>query len=413
MRFGSTPVASPLPEGTIAPSDGRLPRGVTHRAADRNLGLYVHIPFCAVRCGYCDFNTYTAEELDGVSRDSYPESALLEMDLAATVLAEAGLPERQLSSVFFGGGTPTLLGPDPLLRVLERATALWGLVPGAEVTIEANPDSVSEDDLARLARGGVTRVSVGVQSVVPSVLATLDRTHTPERVPLTVAAVRKSGLAVSVDVIFGSPGETLEQWATTVQAAIALEPDHISAYSLIVEPGTALARRIQKGQLPVPDDDLQAEMYVLADEAFSRAGYSWYEISNWAKSPERESVHNRSYWSNEDWWGIGPGAHSHVGGVRWWNVKHPSAYAKRLEEGVSPAHAREVLQPEDQALERVLLGLRLREGIPKDWIEPAKGPVIADFIARGLVDGREALTGRLVLTREGRLVADHLVRELT
>jgi putative oxygen-independent coproporphyrinogen III oxidase len=390
-----------------------LPHGVSRGATDRNFGLYVHIPFCAVRCGYCDFNTYTADELDGVSRDSYPESALLEMDIAAAVLAEAGLPERQLSSVFFGGGTPTLLGPDPLLRVLERATALWGVAPGAEVTIEANPDSVSEDDLARLARGGVTRVSVGVQSVVPSVLATLDRTHTPERVPLTVAAVKKAGLAVSVDLIFGSPGETLEQWATTVQAAIELEPDHISAYSLIVEPGTALARRIQKGQLPVPEDDLQAEMYVLADEAFSRAGYSWYEISNWARSPERESVHNRSYWSNEDWWGIGPGAHSHVGGVRWWNVKHPSAYAKRLEEGVSPAHAREVLQPEDQALERVLLGLRLREGIPKDWIEPAKGPVIADFIARGLVDGREALAGRLVLTREGRLVADHLVRELT
>ncbi|MCF8549908.1 MAG: radical SAM family heme chaperone HemW [Pontimonas sp.] len=404
---------SPLPEGDPAPSDGRLPHGVSRGATDRNFGLYVHIPFCAVRCGYCDFNTYTADELDGVSRDSYPESALLEMDIAAAVLAEAGLPERQLSSVFFGGGTPTLLGPDPLLRVLERATALWGVAPGAEVTIEANPDSVSEDDLARLARGGVTRVSVGVQSVVPSVLATLDRTHTPERVPLTVAAVKKAGLAVSVDLIFGSPGETLEQWATTVQAAIELEPDHISAYSLIVEPGTALARRIQKGQLPVPEDDLQAEMYVLADEAFSRAGYSWYEISNWAKSPERESVHNRSYWSNEDWWGIGPGAHSHVGGARWWNVKHPSAYAKRLDEGVSPAHAREVLQPDDQALERVLLGLRLREGIPKDWIEPAKGPVIADFIARGLVDGREALAGRLVLTREGRLVADHLVRELT
>jgi oxygen-independent coproporphyrinogen-3 oxidase len=228
-----------------------------------------------------------------------------------------------------------------------------------------------------------------------------------------VAAVKKAGLAVSVDLIFGSPGETLEQWATTVQAAIELEPDHISAYSLIVEPGTALARRIQKGELPVPDDDLQAEMYVLADEAFSRAGYSWYEISNWAKSPERESAHNRSYWSNEDWWGIGPGAHSHVGGVRWWNVKHPSAYAKRLEEGVSPAHAREVLQPEDQALERVLLGLRLREGIPKDWIELAKKPVIADFIARGLIEGREALAGRLVLTRAGRLMADHLVRELT
>jgi oxygen-independent coproporphyrinogen-3 oxidase len=390
-----------------------LPEGVSTGATDRNLGLYVHIPFCAARCGYCDFNTYTADELEGVSRDSYPGSALRELDLAATVLREAGLPERPLSTVFFGGGTPTLLGPEPLLRMFERAKNLWGLAPGAEVTVEANPDSVSEDDLGALAQGGVTRVSVGVQSVVPSVLRTLDRTHTPERVPLTVAAVKKAGLAVSVDLIFGSPGETLEQWAATVTAAIELQPDHISAYSLIVEPGTALARRIQRGELPEPDDDLQAEMYVLADEAFSRAGYSWYEISNWAKSHERESVHNRSYWSNEDWWGIGPGAHSHVGGVRWWNVKHPSAYAKRLAEGVSPAHAREVLLAEDQALERVLLGLRLREGIPKEWIDPAKGPVIAEFIARDLVDGRQALAGRQVLTRAGRLVADHLVRELT
>jgi putative oxygen-independent coproporphyrinogen III oxidase len=406
-------VPSPLPEGDLAPSDGRLPEGVSTGAAARTLGLYVHIPFCAARCGYCDFNTYTADELEGVSRDSYPESALREMDLAATVLREAGLPERQLFTVFFGGGTPTLLGPEPLLRMFEHAKNLWGLAPGAEVTVEANPDSVSEDDLVTLAQGGVTRVSVGVQSVVPSVLATLDRTHTPERVPLTVAAVKNAGLAVSVDLIFGSPGETLEQWATTVQAAIELEPDHISAYSLIVEPGTALARRIAKGELEVPDDDLQAEMYVLADEAFSQAGYSWYEISNWAKTPDRESVHNRSYWSNEDWWGIGPGAHSHVGGVRWWNVKHPSAYAKRLEEGVSPAHAREVLSPDHQALERVLLGLRLREGIPKTWIDPSKGAVVADFIARGLLDGRAALAGNLVLTRPGRLMADHLVRELT
>ena len=404
---------SPLPEGDLAPSDGRLPEGVSTGAADRTLGLYVHIPFCAARCGYCDFNTYTADELEGVSRDSYPESALREMDLAATVLREAGLPERQLSTVFFGGGTPTLLGPEPVLRMFEHAKNLWGLAPGVEVTVEANPDSVSEHDLVALAQGGVTRVSVGVQSVVPSVLATLDRTHTPERVPLTVAAVKNAGLAVSVDLIFGSPGETLEQWATTVQAAIELEPDHISAYSLIVEPGTALARRITKGELPAPDDDLQAEMYVLADEAFSQAGYSWYEISNWAKTPDRESVHNRSYWSNEDWWGIGPGAHSHVGGVRWWNVKHPSAYAKRLEEGLSPAHAREVLSPDHQALERVLLGLRLREGIPKTWIDASKGPVVADFIARGLLDGRAALAGNLVLTRPGRLMADHLVRELT
>lgn len=404
---------SPLPEGARAPSDGLLPTSVRDGAKDRNFGLYVHIPFCAVRCGYCDFNTYTATELDGISQDSYPESALAEMDLAATVMKAAGLPKRSLSSISFGGGTPTLLGPEPLLRILDRATELWGVIPGSEISVEANPDSVTQADLHDLAAGGVTRISIGVQSVVPSVLATLDRTHSPEAVPEIVAAVRRAGLSVSLDLIFGSPLETLEEWRQTLEAAIALEPDHISAYSLIVEPGTALARQISRGKLPMPDDDVQAQMYSLTDELLSRAGYGWYEISNWAHGVEHESPHNRSYWSNEDWWGIGPGAHSHVGGVRWWNVKHPSAYAKRLESGVSPAHAREVLSPEQVALERVLLGLRRREGIPRTWVGPERSSMIADFIAQGLLEGRAAIAGQLVLTGAGRLVADHLVRELT
>lgn len=347
-----------------------------------------------------------------MSREDYPESARAELDFAHSVLRRSGLPERPLSSVSFGGGTPTLLGPEPLIATLERARSLWGIVEGAEISVEANPDSVSLEDLERLAEGGVTRLSVGVQSVVPSVLATLDRTHSPEKVPEVIGWARDAGLGVSIDLIFGSPGETLEQWATTVEAAIALTPDHISAYSLIVEPGTALARRISRGELATPDDDVQADMYSLADDAFGAAGFEWYEISNWARDDSLQAHHNRTYWSAHDWWGVGPGAHSHVGGVRWWNVKHPSAYVRRIKDAASPAHAREILSEDEQTLERIMLGLRVREGIASSWVSSEKTPIIAGLIGQGLLEGPAALAGRLVLTKPGRLVADYVVRQL-
>jgi len=337
---------------------------------------------------------------------------MAEMGLAHAVLGSLEIAPRSLSTVFFGGGTPTLLGPDPLLEMLGRAGELWGIVEDAEITVEANPDSVDAADLDRLAAGGVTRVSFGVQSVETEVLATLDRTHDPRAVPGVIQAAKDAGLQVSVDLIFGSPGETLAQWENTLTHALSWEPDHISAYALIVEPGTALARRIDRGELAPPDDDLHADMYVLADQLLSAGGYDWYEISNWAKRPQSISRHNRSYWSAEDWWGIGPGAHSHVGGVRWWNVKHPAAYAQRLAHGVSPAHAREVLTPEQQRVEAILLGLRLREGIPSNLVGAEKAPIIAAFIGRGYLEGAAALAGRLVLTSAGRLLADYVIREL-
>lgn len=404
---------STLPPGDPAPPDGSLPSSVSIGADQRALGLYVHVPFCRVRCGYCDFNTYTAEEIQGVSHTSYPSSAVAEMEFAARVLREAGLPERPLSTVFFGGGTPTLLGPTPLVGMLERARTLWGLTPDAEVTVEANPDSVTAADLQELRAGGFTRVSLGVQSVVPKVLATLDRTHDPEVVPRVIEAARDAGLQVSVDLIFGTPGETLEDWTRTITSALSWNSDHISAYALIVEAGTALARQIARGHIASPDDDLQADMYLVADKVFQAAGYHWYEISNWAQAPHLESRHNRSYWSAEDWWGIGPGAHSHVGGVRWWNVKHPAAYVARMTEGVSPAHARELLSDEQTLMEKILLGLRMREGIPRSWVAPDKTAVIAELLGREYLEPEGALQGRLTLTRTGRLVADHVVRELT
>jgi oxygen-independent coproporphyrinogen-3 oxidase len=390
-----------------------LPVSAAAGAESRDLGLYIHVPFCAVRCGYCDFNTYTAQELDGVSQASYPAQAMAEITFAKRALDDSGVLQRPLSTVFLGGGTPTLLGPEPLAAMLEHARETFGLASDAEVTVEANPDSVSALDLQALAGAGVTRVSFGVQSSDPSVLATLDRTHDPERVPAVIQWARDAELQVSVDLIYGTPGETLESWRATLQSALELEPDHISAYALIVERGTALAARISRGELSMPDDDLHAEMYTLADQLLLEAGYAWYEVSNWARTPAHQSRHNLSYWTSEDWWGIGPGAHSHVGGVRWWNVKHPSAYAARIGEGVSPAQAREVLAAHTAQMERVLLGIRVRHGVAVSDIAPGRQAQIAEWVSRGLVEGRELLAGRVVPTLQGRLVADFLARELT
>jgi oxygen-independent coproporphyrinogen-3 oxidase len=294
------------------------------------------VPFCATRCGYCDFNTYTASELGGgASRASYAASAIAEIRLARRVLGDVDLP---VSTVFLGGGTPTLLPPGDLVAILDALRTEFGLAPDAEVTTEANPDSVDAASLRSLREGGFTRVSFGMQSAVPHVLATLDRTHDPARLPDVVAAARGAGFdGVSVDLIYGTPGESLTDWRTSVEAALALEPDHVSAYALVVEEGTRMAMQVRRGELPPPDDDDLADKYVVADELFTAAGRPWYEVSNWAAEPRQQCRHNLGYWRGDSWWGIGPGAHSHVGGVRWWNVKHPAAYAARLASGASPA----------------------------------------------------------------------------
>jgi oxygen-independent coproporphyrinogen-3 oxidase len=363
-----------------------------------------------VRCGYCDFNTYTSTELQGARQDDYIDEVRREIDLAATVLRDAGMPERELSTVFFGGGTPTLLPAKDLVRALASLRETWGLADGAEVTTEANPDTVDEKYLHELHEGGFTRVSFGVQSAVPHVLATLDRTHDPLKVPEVVTAAQRVGLAVSVDLIYGTPGESLEDWRVSLEQAISLGTGHISAYALIVEEGTALERRIRRGEIPEPDDDLQADMYELADQMLADAGFQWYEVSNFARSAGERSRHNLSYWKNEDWWGFGPGSHSHIGGTRFWNVKHPAAYAQKLTRGESPAAGRE--QPDEQAtqLERVLLEIRLREGTSSANFASA---AIAALIGDGLVTFEAARAGRLELTLRGRLRADEVVRRLT
>ena len=406
------PVPSALPIADEAPLDGRLPASVSEGAGERNFGVYLHVPFCRVRCGYCDFNTYTAEELRGTRRSDYAGQAIREISLAADVLVDAGLSRRPASTVFFGGGTPTLLPVTDLTAMLAAVRDTWGVVPDAEITTEANPDSVDADYLQALKAAGFTRVSFGMQSAVPHVLATLDRTHDPERVPLVVRWARDAGLDVSLDLIYNTPGESLDDWRTSLESAIAQRPDHVSAYSLIVEDGTKLARQIRRGEVAQPDDDLAAEQYELADRMLREGGYAWYEVSNWARSTAHRSRHNLGYWQGHDWWGIGPGAHSHVGGVRWWNVKHPAAYAERVLSGQSPAAGRETLDEATRRVERVLLATRIREGLPTADLTDAGRTAVAGLIADGLVEPADALHGTVVLTLRGRLLADAVVRAL-
>ncbi|TPV53265.1 coproporphyrinogen III oxidase [Pseudarthrobacter phenanthrenivorans] len=404
---------STLPLGDPAPSDGLLPAQAADGAADRAFGLYVHIPFCAVRCGYCDFNTYTATELGGgASQDAYAGTAASEVALAAKVLAGSGLPARKLSTVFFGGGTPTLLPADDLALILRRAIDEWGIEDGAEVTTEANPDSVTPESLAVLKEAGFTRVSFGMQSAVPHVLKVLDRTHTPSRVPQVVQWAREAGLAVSLDLIYGTPGESLADWRHSLETALSYRPDHISAYALIVEDGTKLAAQMRRGEVPGIDDDDHADKYELADQLITESGLGWYEVSNWARTPGQACRHNLAYWRGDDWWGIGPGAHSHVGGVRWWNVKHPTAYAGRLAQGLSPAAGRETLDAETRNMERVMLEARLKSGLQLSTLAAAGRREVAGLIADGLVEPAAALNGTLVLTLKGRLLADAVVRRV-
>ncbi|MCI4658557.1 radical SAM family heme chaperone HemW [Cryobacterium zhongshanensis] len=405
-------MGSALPLGDPAPRDGLLPASAAVGALERDFGVYLHVPFCRVRCGYCDFNTYTATELRGASQHDYAGQAVAEVESAGRILRDSGVADREATTVFFGGGTPTLLPAADLVRMLDSVRDTWGLAAGAEVTTEANPDSVDAAYLVALAAAGFTRVSFGMQSAVPRVLATLERTHDPERIPLVTAWARDAGLDVSLDLIYGTPGETRADWRASLEQAIGLAPNHISAYSLIVEDGTKLARQIRRGELAPVDEDTQAEYYELADELLEAAGYGWYEVSNWATDAAHRSRHNLAYWRSQDWWGVGPGAHSHVGGIRWWNVKHPSAYADRILAGDSPAAGRETLDEATREVERVLLLTRIREGIRIDSLSPLGRREVAGLIADELINAKAALSGTVELTRRGRLLADAVVRRL-
>jgi oxygen-independent coproporphyrinogen-3 oxidase len=399
----------PFPDGDPVPRDGALPPSALGEVGRRGFGVYVHVPFCASRCGYCDFNTYTASE--GVQAEGYADTVLGELALAARVLRDA--PPSQVDTVFFGGGTPTLLAPAELGRILAAIDRTWGLAPDAEVTTEANPESVSPDSLRELRAAGFTRISLGMQSAAPHVLAILDRRHTPGRAAAAAVEAREAGFAhVNLDLIYGTPGETAADFANSLAMVLDAGVDHVSAYALIVEDGTRLAARMRRGELPYPDDDVAADRYLAADYTLTGAGFSWYEVSNWARTEADRCRHNLLYWTGGDWWGLGPGAHSHVGGVRWWNVRHPSAYAGRISVGESPGQAREILDAGERQAEDVLLRLRLADGLPLSILDRAGRGSARRALADGLLEAKAYGEQRAVLTLRGRLLADAVVRDL-
>jgi oxygen-independent coproporphyrinogen-3 oxidase len=376
------------------------------------LAFYVHVPYCVRRCGYCDFNTYTPSELSispdlsGVSR-SYIDLVIQEIELA-----RKSSDARTVPTIFFGGGTPTLMEPTDLGRVITAIGDRFELVPNIEITTEANPDTVDRQKLDALRATGINRISFGMQSAATHVLAALDRTHNPENVTRAVEGARAAGFdEVSVDLIYGAPGESLADWGQTLDSALSLPISHISAYALIVEQGTKLGAQVKRGEVIMPDDDQTADKYLMADERFTKAGFDWYELSNWSKAGSH-SRHNMSYWQNANWWGAGPGAHSHINGRRFWNVKHPNAYKEKLLTSGNPMQGEEILDSDAMHSEKVMLQIRLREGISLEGFDEALLHTLGEYLAGGFLEPSAWQSGRVVLTRTGRLIADRIVREI-
>ena len=378
-----------------------------------NLAFYVHIPYCVKRCGYCDFNTYTPSELkitEGLAQisNSYIDLLLMEIKAAKVQVGQSA----NVPSIFFGGGTPSLMQPDDIGRVISAIKSEFTLLPDAEITMECNPDTVTKESLAAFRAIGVNRVSFGMQSAVKHVLATLDRTHNPENLLQVTTWAQEVGFSeISVDLIYGTPGESLADWQTSIDAALALPITHISAYALIVEEGTKLAAQIKRGEVAQIDDDLTAEKYLVADKAFTAAGFEWYELSNWAKSGSL-SKHNLAYWLGDNWWGAGPGAHSHLNGKRFWNVKHPNLYKERVLANQSPVADSEVLEELQIESERLMLSLRLPSGVDKQSLNELQLAELSSYVESGHLDQANWNQGRATLTLDGRLIADRILRQI-
>ncbi|MFC4942166.1 radical SAM family heme chaperone HemW [Pseudonocardia sp. GCM10023141] len=390
------------------PGSGTGP--VAHWSPVPPFGIYVHVPFCAARCGYCDFNTYTASELDGsgASPEGWLAAVHRELELAAATVGA-----RPVDTVFVGGGTPSLMGAARLGEVLGAVRDTFGLAPGAEVTTESNPESTSPEFFDGLLAAGFTRISLGMQSAAPHVLRVLERRHTPGRAVAAAHEARAAGFEhLNLDLIYSTPGETDDDLRASLDAVLGAGVDHVSAYALIVEDGTALARRVARGELPAPDDDVAAARYEMIDERLTAAGLGWYEVSNWAASDAAACRHNLGYWLDGDWWGLGPGAHSHLAGARWWNVKHPARYATLLAEGNTPEAGREELTESERHTERVMLRLRLASGLPVDLLDEPGRAAAATAAGDGLLDPAALAGGVAVLTLRGRLLADGVVQAL-
>lgn len=378
-----------------------------------NLAFYIHIPYCVKRCGYCDFNTYTPAELKistGLEQisNSYIDLLLQEIDS----VREQIVGEIKVPSIFFGGGTPSLMQPNDIGRVIAKIKNEFDLLSNSEITLECNPDTVTKDSLENFKKVGINRVSFGMQSAVPHVLATLDRTHKPENLAQATTWANEVGISeISVDLIYGTPGESITDWQTSIDSALALPITHISAYALIIEEGTKLAAQIKRGEVPEVDDDLVADKYLIADKAFKEAGFEWYELSNWSK-PGSESKHNMAYWNGDNWWGAGPGAHSHLNGKRFWNVKHPNLYKERIQNKQSAVADSEVLKKDQIESERLMLLLRLPSGIEKQTLNQMQLSELSEFVESGHLDRANWNQGRASLTLNGRLIADRILRKI-
>jgi oxygen-independent coproporphyrinogen-3 oxidase len=362
-------------------------------------GVYVHVPFCLTRCGYCDFNAYAG--LDHLA-SRYVAALLREVELAAP--AWDGV---EVASVFLGGGTPTTLEEADLKALLARVRAVFAVATDAEVTIEANPDTVDEATLAGLREAGYGRLSMGAQSFDRSVLAALERVHQPESVTKAFRAARAAGYDnVNLDLIYGANGETTASWERTLEETVALRPEHVSAYALTIEPATPLGRQVARGDLPPPDPDVQAEMFEAACRLLGEAGYGHYEISNWAR-PGFECRHNLGYWERRPYVGLGAGAHGYRDGRRWWNVRPPEEYLSIVERGELPVGGSEELEPADAYLEEVFLRLRILRGIPASWVEDGREE---PYLESGLLRRDD---GSLVPTERGMLLLNELFLGLT
>ena len=378
-----------------------------------NLAFYIHIPYCVKRCGYCDFNTYTPAELqltEGLTQisNSYIDLLVKEIEFARNQVGESAI----VPSIFFGGGTPSLMEASDIKRVITAISKQFKLDPIAEVTLETNPDTVTKEKLKQFYDAGVNRISFGMQSSVPHVLKTLDRTHNPENLPQVTKWTSEVGFKeISVDLIYGTPGESKQDWQQSIDSALALPISHISAYALIVEEGTKLAAQIKRGEIAKPDDDLTAEKYIMADKAFTTAGFNWYELSNWAK-PNSQSKHNLAYWLGHNWWGAGPGAHSHINGKRFWNVKHPNLYKQKIQANETVILDSEVLKGSQIESERLMLSIRLPQGLEKNTLNNQQILELTDYVNSGHLDQENWNLGRATLTLDGRLIADRIVREI-
>jgi oxygen-independent coproporphyrinogen-3 oxidase len=383
---------------------------------DTPLGLYLHVPFCAQRCGYCDFNTYTPAELDNPLNalvNGYLEAVAGELAQAAATLAgPTGPGRRPLATVFIGGGTPTVLSATQLSRLIATIRAEFDLVPGAEVTMEANPESLDEAKLAVFLAGGGTRVSMGMQSADPTTLRILERGHDPARIGLAASWIRAAGLELSLDLIYGTPGEDAASWRRSLESALATDADHLSCYALGIEPGTRMGAARRRGLIQPVTDEVMAERYEAADDLLTAAGLEWYEISNWARGPERRCRHNLGYWLGHDWWGAGPGAHSHVAGRRWWNVRAPRTYSERIAAGLSPEDGAETIGPVEALTERIMLRLRLDTGLEIADLPVQSRLQVPELVAGGLLATGPAAAGTLIPTRRGRLLADLITARL-